>query len=176
MSPEDVVTTGMANAGIAAHDNPLPGQNEPRPQARPDITRAVVRGATRLLRQMGYVALPEMVFANGRRADIVGLSPQGLILVVEVKSGLEDYRVDVKWPDYRDYCDHLAFAVDLDFPAQRLPEDVGLIIADAFGGEWMREGSRHPLSGPRRKALTLHFARLAAARLHALDDGKIPPI
>jgi hypothetical protein len=66
------------------------------PSARPDITRAVARGATRLLREMGYVALPEMVFANGRRADIVGLSPHGLILVVEVKSGLDDFRVDVK--------------------------------------------------------------------------------
>jgi hypothetical protein len=164
-APPDAAASSLSSSGAP----------ELQPQARPDVTRAVARGATRLLRQMGYVALPEMVFANGRRADIVGLSPQGLILVIEVKSGLEDFRVDVKWPDYRAYCDQFAFAVDLDFPAARLPDDVGLIIADAFGGEWMRNGTSHPLSGPRRKALTLHFARLAAARLHALDDGKVAP-
>jgi hypothetical protein len=140
------------------------------PPARPEITRAVCRGASRHLRARGYGIVKEMTFANGRRGDIVALSPSGELLVVEVKSGIEDYRVDGKWPDYRDYCDGFLFAVAPEFPLEILPEDVGLIVADAFGGEMLREPPRHPLAPARRKMLTIAFARLAAGRLASLDD------
>ncbi|MDP3317860.1 MAG: MmcB family DNA repair protein, partial [Bosea sp. (in: a-proteobacteria)] len=86
----------------------LPLERVPR---RPDITRGVCRGAARHLRERGYATVTEMTFANGRRADIVALSPAGDLLVVEVKSGIEDYRIDGKWPDYREYCDAFLFAV-----------------------------------------------------------------
>ena len=82
----------------------------------------------------------------------------------------EDYRVDGKWPDYRDYCDGLLFAVAPEFPMEVLPEDVGLIVADAYGGEMLREAPRHPLSPARRKSLTIAFAKLAAGRLALLED------
>jgi hypothetical protein len=137
---------------------------------RPDITRAIARGTARHLRQMGYAVVTEMVFANNRRADLVGIAPQGEIVIIEIKSCIADYRADAKWQDYREYCDHLAFAVGLDFPAELIPEDTGLIIADAFGAEWLRIGQQHPLVAARRKAVTLQFARLAASRLHVKDD------
>jgi hypothetical protein len=137
---------------------------------RPDTTLAVRRGAARLLRRMGHGVVSEMVFASGRRADLVAVSPAGQILVVEVKSCLDDFRSDQKWPDYRDYCDMFAFAVDPEFPCERLPDDAGLICADAYGGEWMRDGLSHPLAAARRKAVIVQFARLAASRLQALDD------
>lgn len=140
------------------------------PPTRPDITRIVCRGAGRHLRERGFAIVKEMTFANGRRGDIVALSPSGELLVVEVKSGLADYRIDGKWPDYRDYCDGFLFAVAPEFPIEVLPEDVGLIIADAYGGHLMREPPRHPLSAARRKALTIAFARLAALRLHGAED------
>ena len=140
------------------------------PPARPDITRAVYRSAGRHLRERGYAIVKEMTFANGRRGDIVALSPSGELLVVEVKSGIEDYRVDGKWPDYRDYCDGFLFAVAPEFPCEVLPDDVGLIVADSWGGELLRQPPRHPLSGARRKMLTIAFAKLAAGRLAMLDD------
>lgn len=140
------------------------------PPTRPDITRIVCRGAGRHLRERGFAIVKEMTFANGRRGDIVALSPSGEFLVVEVKSGLADYRIDGKWPDYRDYCDGFLFAVAPEFPIEVLPQDVGLIIADAYGGHLMREPPRHPLSAARRKALTIAFARLAALRLHGAED------
>ena len=90
--------------------------------------------------------------------------------VVEVKSGLADYRVDGKWPDYRDYCDGFLFAVAPEFPREILPEDVGLIVADSYGGELQREPPKHPLAPARRKMLTIAFAKLAAARLALLED------
>ena len=140
------------------------------PPARPDVTRAVCRGASRHLRERGYAIVKEMTFANGRRGDIVALSSAGELWVVEVKSGLADYRVDGKWPDYRDYCDGFLFAVAPEFPQEVLPEDVGLIVADAYGGELLREPPRHPLAPARRKMLTIAFAKLAAGRLAALED------
>lgn len=140
------------------------------PPTRPDITRAVCRGAGRHLRERGYAIVKEMTFANGRRGDIVALSPAGELLVVEVKSGIEDYRVDGKWPDYRDFCDGFLFAVAPEFPQEILPEDVGLIVADAYGGALIREPPRHALAPARRKALTIAFAKLAAARLALIED------
>jgi hypothetical protein len=137
---------------------------------RPDATIAIRRGAARLLRRMGHAVVSEMVFASGRRADLVAVTPVGHILVVEVKSCLDDFRADRKWPDYRDYCDMLVFAVDPAFPCERLPPEAGLICADAYGGEWMRDGATHPLTAARRKAVIVQFARLAALRLQALDD------
>ncbi|SIQ84550.1 MULTISPECIES: MmcB family DNA repair protein [unclassified Bosea (in: a-proteobacteria)] len=138
--------------------------------ARPEITRSVCRGASRHLRERGYAVVKEMTFANGRRGDIVALLPSGELWVVEVKSGVLDYRVDGKWPDYRDYCDGFLFAVAPDFPQEILPDDVGLIVADGYGGALLREPPRHPLAPARRKMLTIAFARLAAGRLAQIED------
>lgn len=137
---------------------------------RPQTTEAVVRGAARFLRRAGFVTVREMIVPSGRRMDLMALSPSGELLAVEVKSSVEDFRTDQKWRDYRDYSDAFAFAVAPEFPVGILPGDVGLLLADPYGGEWLREPPRHPLAGARRKALTLGFARLAAGRLHSLED------
>ncbi|MBN9061515.1 MAG: hypothetical protein BGP06_00280 [Rhizobiales bacterium 65-9] len=138
--------------------------------ARPDRTRDICRGVSRHLIQRGYAVVTEMTFSNGRRADLFAVGAKGDILVVEVKSGWEDFRVDRKWPDYRDYCDRFFFAVDLDFPQQVLPADAGLIVADGFGGEILRDAPGHPLASARRRALMIAFAQLSSRRLLALTD------
>ncbi len=132
--------------------------------SRPETTGAVTRGAARLLAAMGYAPLLEVSLPNGRRADIMALGPKGQIAIVEVKSSLEDYRADRKWGDYMAFCDIFAFAVPPEFPRDVLPPEPGLIVADAFGGAMVRESPLNALSGPRRKAITLAFARLAAIR------------
>lgn len=140
-------------------------------QARRDaITREVCRGVCRLMRALGYACLNELSLPNGRRADVVGLSPSGDIWIVEVKSSVEDFRVDTKWPDYRDFSDALFFAVAPSFPVEILPPDTGLILADRFGGEIVRPAPEMRLAGARRKAMTLRFARAAALTLHTLSD------
>lgn len=138
--------------------------------ARPDRTRAVSRGVSRLMRAAGFAIVQEMTLANGRRADVVALGPDQEILVIEVKSGIEDFRTDQKWPDYRDYCDRFFFAVDADFPVDVLDADVGVIMADAYGGAIVRDSPVHRLPSPRRRALTTAFAHLAAQRLALLHD------
>jgi hypothetical protein len=94
----------------------------------------------------------------------MALGRKGEILIVEVKSSLEDFRTDQKWGEYRPYCDAFAFAVAPEFPRDILPEEPGLIVADNFGGAMLRDPVFTPLAGARRKALTLAFARLAAMR------------
>ena len=131
---------------------------------RPEITAAVTRGAARLLVDLGYAPLSEVTLPNGRRADLMALSPKGDIVIVEVKSGLEDYRVDRKWHEYMPYCDSFAFAVAPEFPREILPEEPGLIVCDGFGGAVLREAPVVPLAGARRKALIIAFGRLAALR------------
>lgn len=132
--------------------------------SRPETTATVTRGAARLLTALGYAPLAEVTLPNGRRADLMALGPKGEIFIVEVKSGVEDFRVDVKWPEYLPYCDAFAFAVSPEFPREILPEEPGLIVADGFGGAILREAPVAGLAGARRKALTLAFGRLAAMR------------
>ena len=132
--------------------------------SRPQVTSAVTRGAARLFVALGYAPLLEVGLPNGRRADIMALGPRGQIAVAEVKSGLDDFRTDRKWGEYLPYCDAFFFAVAPEFPRDILPEEPGLIVADAFDGAVLREAPLAPLAGARRKALTLAFARLAAGR------------
>lgn len=132
--------------------------------SRPDTTLAVTRGVARLVLDMGYAPLLEVGLPNGRRADVMALGPKGDILIVEVKSGLEDYRVDRKWHEYGPFCDAFYFAVAPGFPDGVLPDEPGLIVADGFGGTVVREAPVSPLAPARRKALTIVFARLGAMR------------
>ena len=132
--------------------------------SRPETTVGVTRGAARLLADMGYAPLLEVCLPNGRRADVMALGRKGDIVIVEVKSGIEDYRVDRKWPEYAPFCDAFFFAVAPEFPEGVLPEEPGLIVADAFGGAVVRDAPVLALAPARRKALTIAFGRLAAMR------------
>jgi hypothetical protein len=134
-------------------------------QSRPAITALLARGITRMLLEHGLAPAPEVPLANGRRADVMALTASGEIWIIETKSCLADYACDEKWPDYLDYCDRFYFGVTEEFPRHLIPEDAGLIVADAFGGAILRDSVLRPLAGARRKAVTLHFARLAAHRL-----------
>jgi len=135
--------------------------------ARPETTSAVTRGAAKLLVDMGYAPLIEVCLPNGRRADIMALGPRGDLAIAEVKSGPEDFRTDRKWGEYLAWCDAFYFAVAPEFPRDILPQAPGLIVADAFDGAVLRAAPVAPLSGARRKALTVAFARLAAMRCAA---------
>ncbi len=125
----------------------------------------IARGSQHLLGRLGFCALPEMTLGNQRRADLLGIGPAGEIWIVEVKSGIADFRSDAKWPDYLEYCDYFSFAVDEAFPGNLIPAQAGLIVADGFDGAVLRPAPRRSLAPARRKAVTLRFARLAATRL-----------
>ena len=135
-----------------------------------DTALAVARGTGRLLLSLGFCCVSELALPSGRRADITAVDDGGKIWIVEIKSSIEDFRVDQKWPEYRDYCDRLFFAVAPAFPNEILPADTGLMIADRYGGEIVRAAPEHKLAGARRKAVTLRLVHTAAFRLQAAID------
>ena len=143
------------------------------PELQP-AARLILRGVQRILKAHGLESLPEVVLANGRRADVMALAANGDCWIVEIKSSIADFRSDNKWPEYRDYCDRLFFAVAPDFPVEILPNDTGLILADRYDGEIVRNAPEARLTAPRRKAITLAFARVAAARLMHATEPPIP--
>ena len=161
------MATRMPDDPPAPDDTSPPGLDDGRQSAR---ARDISRGARRALALRGFRAIPELTLADGRRADLVAIDEAGSIWIVEVKSSLEDYKADSKWTDYRAWCDRLLFAVAPDFPREILPADTGLILADRYGGEIVREAPEHRLTGPRRKAVTLRLVRVAAGRLMTLAD------
>jgi hypothetical protein len=135
---------------------------------------AILRGVQRMLRTHNFVSLSEVPLANCRRADVLAIGPKSTIWIVEIKSSIADFRSDQKWHEYRDYCDGLLFAVAPEFPAGILPENTGLILADAYGGDVIRPPLEQPLSPARRKSLILLFAQISARRLQAdADPGPI---
>ncbi len=140
-------------------------------QSQPAL--AIARGTGRLLLSLGLASLAEVSLPNGRRADLMAVSLAGDITIVEVKSSIEDFRADQKWPAYRDFCDRLYFAVAPDFPVEILPAETGLIIADRYGGELQRAAPEHRLPAARRKAMLLRLARLGALRQQSLADPEL---
>lgn len=142
-----------------ANSNPL---IDGRQSARAMMVR---RGLQILLTDMRHATLPELALANGRRADLVTVSEKGEIWIIEIKTSIEDFRVDRKWPDYRACCDRLFFATHKDVPLEIFPEDCGLLLSDGYGAHLMRDAPEHRLPPATRKAVMLNFARASAHRL-----------
>lgn len=134
---------------------------------------AIMRGSQRLMRSLGMSSVTELPLVNGRRADIVSVAADGSIHIIEVKSGVADFRADRKWQDYLDYCDRFYFAVDAAMPEGIIPDDVGLIVADSYSAMIVRDAPAIKAHGSRRRATLLAFARCAADRLHNLADPGI---
>ena len=130
----------------------------------------LLRGVSRALAEADHAVIVELPLRNGRRADMAALDRAGAITVVEVKSCRADFRSDRKWYEYLPYCDRFYFAVGRDFPLDLLPPEEGLILADRFGAEIVREAHLRALSPARRKAMLIRFGRAAAGRLRMLVD------
>jgi hypothetical protein len=133
----------------------------------------LARGVARGLLQFDFVSVEELVPASGLRVDVMALGPRGEIWVIECKSSRADFMADQKWRGYLPWCDRFFWAVDPAFPTEILPQDTGLILADAFGAEIVRIGPETPLAAARRKVMVQKFARHAALRLQAYRDPKL---
>ena len=144
----------------------------------PLVARDVARGVTRLFFRSEWFALCEVPLPNGRRADMVAIGPRGQLVIVEIKVSRADLLGDQKWTDYLDYCDLFYWAVPAGFGLEPFETDclgldcAGLIVADRYDAEGVREAPHRPRAAARRKAETLRFARRAARRLAGdLDPG-----
>jgi hypothetical protein len=130
----------------------------------------LARGVARHLASLGMVSIEEFVPVRGLRVDVVALGPKGEVWVVECKSSRADYQSDHKWQGYLEWCDRFFWAVDSDFPIELLPDETGLILADAYDAEITRMAPEEKLAAARRKVMVQKFATQAARRLHNLRD------
>jgi hypothetical protein len=143
----------------------------PAPDRRQSETAlAIARGTSRLLHSLGFSSISELPLPSGRRADLVAINDRGEIWIVEIKSSVEDFRADQKWPEYRAHCDRLFFAFTQDLPCELFPDETGLIVADAYGAHLQRPAPEHRLPAPTRKSMTVRFAMAAALRINRLVD------
>ena len=130
-----------------------------------NLALMIQRGTTRFFLQNDIALLPELTLGNCRRADLVGIDSKGKITLIEIKSSVEDFKVDQKWPEYRDYCDFFYFASHKGVPEDIFPPEEGFILADNYGAEIIREAKEEKMPAASRKTLTLRFARTSASRL-----------
>jgi hypothetical protein len=142
---------------ITAPDQMMPGQR-------------LARGVCRHLAAMGFATLEEFTPERGKRLDVLALGPKGEFWVIECKSSRADFTSDAKWTGYLDWGDRYFWAVGADFPVELLPDDTGLILADAYDAEVVRLGPEVKLAPARRRAVTQRFARMAALRLQGWRD------
>jgi hypothetical protein len=142
----------------------------PQDRRQSETALAIARGTARLLRSLGFSCVSELPLPSGRRADLVALNDRGEIWIIEIKSSIEDFRADQKWPDYRAHCDRLFFAFTQDLSCEIFPLDTGLIVADSYGAYLHCEAPEHRLPAPTRKQMMLRFALVAAQRLNRLAD------
>ncbi len=132
--------------------------------------KLIARGTCRLLQSHGFVTLTEFVPSHGLRVDIMALGPKSEIWIVECKSSQADFTSDKKWQRYLEWCDRYFWAVASNFPVEILPQNAGLIIADAYDGEIIHLPKETLLNAARRKTLLYKFGRNAAARLAKYTD------
>ena len=130
----------------------------------------LARGVCRHLVSHDFVTVEELIPTSGLRVDVMALGPKGEVWVIECKSSRADFQGDQKWQGYLEWCDRYFWAVDEDFPTDLLPEDTGLIIADAYDAEIIRMAPESKLAPARRKVMVQKFARHAALRWHAARD------
>jgi hypothetical protein len=137
---------------------------------------AVARGVSRLFLRNQIMVQPEVSLRNNRRADLMGLTIKGEIIIVEIKCSRADLLGDQKWPEYLEYCDRFFWAVPAGFDIGPLhsdafmPERAGLIIADAYDAEIARPAALVPVAPARRKTETQRLARLGMRRLMGIAD------
>ena len=130
----------------------------------------IARGVMRHFSQMGLPSLSEYSPVRGLRVDVIVLAPSDEIWIVECKSSKIDFKSDKKWQNYLEWCDRYFWAVDSDFPKDILPFDTGLIIADSYDAEILREAPLNKLSVNRRKKIVRSMASTACNRLAAYTD------
>lgn len=140
----------------------------------PLLAHRMARGVARALSARGFATLTEFLLLNGRRVDVVGVNGSGQTIIVEIKSCIADYRNDQKWAEYLEYCDSFYFAVPPEFPQEILPDDCGLMVADDYGAEVIREAPAQVMNGSRRRAQTLRLALTAMLRLGRVNDPDAP--
>ncbi len=136
----------------------------------------VQRGIITTLGEAGITFLTEFTLPTGRRADLIGLEPNGTIIIIEVKSSVADYNADQKWPEYKALCDRFYFASHPSVAQEIFPDNEGFILSDRHGCEVLREAEPNKIAAATRKSLTHKIARASMMRLRRMVDFHGPEL
>ena len=135
--------------------------------------KRICAAVMRFYAERGFACLAEFTLKTNRRPDVTCLGKDGAIIMVEIKSGVVDFKTDQKWHEYLEWADAFYFAVEDGFPLDILPDETqcGIIITDGFDCHIIREAHYHKLAGARRNHLTRRLARAAMSRqYHTLSE------
>lgn len=112
----------------------------------------LARGVARHLRSLNFHTVFEFAPTSGLRVDVMAIGPKGEIWIIECKSSKADLQSDTKWQRYLEWCDQYFWAVSPDFPTELLPEGTGLILADSYYAEIIRDAPTQKLSAAHAKS------------------------
>lgn len=86
---------------------------------------------------------------SGRlRADFLALNIKRQIIIVEVKSCVEDFKTDKKWRKYLPYCNKLYFALTPDVWDKlkaEIPQGIGVMITSGYGITIVQNAKNRPV-------------------------------
>jgi len=143
------------------------------PSLGPFDTADITRGTVRHLKNLGYSLITEFKLQSKRRVDLIGLDNGSRFIIIEVKSSVNDFKSDKKWHEYIPFADEMYFAVANGFPLNILPNECGIIIADAYNAAIVKPSQITKITINRRRAQILQFAHTAAKRLQKIKDPNI---
>lgn len=85
------------------------------PDTKPSVMQ-IKQQVSRYFTEKNYAVHFEVgLLSSGTlRADVLAMSMSKKLVMIEVKSGVQDFMTDKKWPKYSAYCDQLYFAMGKD--------------------------------------------------------------
>lgn len=153
---------------------------KPKPITSPVLGSAeVARGVSRMFYRHDIMIQSEVTLKGHRRADLMGVTSKGDVVIAEIKCSRADLLGDQKWQEYLEHCDQYYWAVPMGFDLSPfdqelfMPERCGLIIADSYDAEMIRPAKRVALAPARRKVEVQNLAVKAMRRIMMAADPDI---
>ena len=150
------------------------------PQITPILGSAeVARGVSRMFYRHDIMIQSEVTLKGHRRADLMGVTSKGDVVIVEIKCSRSDLLGDQKWQEYLEHCDQYYWAVPMGFDLSPfdqdflMPERCGLIVADSYDAEMIRPAKRIALAPARRKVEVQNLAAKAMRLIMRAADPDI---
>ena len=134
------------------------------------LSRKIMQETLRFLSNKGYKTITEFALPNKKRVDIIALNCKKEILIIEVKSKINDFKNDKKWKKYLNYCNYFYFALNKYPKNLKIYENVGIIEINNKKNEIKKRASYVKMPEEKRNNIIFSFALSAASKFHRLID------
>lgn len=97
------------------------------------------------------------------RADVLAMTIHGYLVIVETKQSVQDFKTDLKWHNYQQYCNKFYFAFLPDTWSKvktLIPKGIGVMVLSEASGRMkvLRKAHHHELPKGNQKKLVLRMA------------------